>query len=278
MMQENSHSGLFVVATPIGCLSDWSYRAIDVMKQADLILAEDTRHSRVLLDYYHIDRPLKSLHRFNEKAQADALVSRLLAGESMAIISDAGTPLISDPGHPLVLQCHARGVRVIPIPGPCALTAALSASGLGANGFTFLGFLPVKSSERQALLQQFVDVPLCLAFYEAPHRIEASLHDLYKIVGPDREVCVAREMTKRYETIKKDTLVQLIHWLASDPQQLRGEFVVMVARGEELPPDENEAKRVFALLKPLLSHKDAARLTAEITGVAKNIIYAWHQN
>ncbi len=277
MKQQSIQSCLYVVATPIGCLADWSYRAIEVLKQVNLVLAEDTRHSRILLDHYHIDCPLKSLHRFNEQNQAGYYIDQLLAGDSLALISDAGTPLISDPGQKLVSLCHEQGIRVIPIPGPSALTAALSAIGLGDKGFSFLGFLPSKPTERKSMLEYYTDQALCTVYYEAPHRIQASLEDLLHIVGPDRKVGVAREMTKRYESIKCLPLSQLYAWIKEGEQQLKGEFVVVVDQQEPEAPDIKEARRVLAVLRPFLSHKDAAKVTSEITGVPKNTIYAWNK-
>lgn len=279
-MSENklTSARLYVVASPIGCLSDWSFRAVALLKQVDLILAEDTRHSKVLLDHYHINTPLKSLHRFNEKKQAQACIDELKQGKSLAMMSDAGTPLISDPGHGLVSLCHQHGIAVVPIPGPCALVAALSASGMGADGFVFLGFLPTKSAARRSCFERYQGVGQCLVFYEAPHRIDACIEDALSIFGDNHTVCIARELTKRYETVKKGTLGELLVWMREDAWRSKGEFVVMLDPVIVSNPDLSEARRIWKILRASLSHKDASRATSAITGVPKNTIYAWGDN
>lgn len=276
--ENNLDSGLYIVATPIGCLTDLSMRAIEILKHVDLVLAEDTRHSQRLLEHYHVTTRMQSMHQFNEQEKAQSVIASLQSGQSMALISDAGTPLISDPGCPLVALCHQYGIPVRPVPGPCALIAAISVAGLASDGFTFLGFLPAKKSGRIDVFKQYQSLPHMFAFYEAPHRILACLQDLLAVFGPQREICIARELTKRYETIKRGQIEAMITFISNDSHQIKGEFVVMVDRAPACEPDEQEARRVYAILAAQMSHKDAVRATHDITGVAKNTIYPWSSN
>lgn len=265
---------LYVVATPIGNLGDISQRAIEVLSGVALIAAEDTRHSGKLLHHFDIKTPAMALHDHNERTVSESIVARLLNGEAVALVSDAGTPLISDPGYHLVAQARAAGCRVIPVPGASALLAALSASGLPSDRFIFEGFLPAKAGAREARLQQLQGEHRTLVFYEAPHRIVASIAAMAAVFGVDRQAVIARELTKTFETIHGDTLAGLSDWLLSDANQQRGEFVVMVG-GAPIEDQliDAEAERVLRLLLDEMPLKQAAALTAKITGVKKNLLY-----
>ncbi len=267
---------LYVVATPIGNLEDMTARALRVLREVALIAAEDTRHSMRLLQHFGIDTPLVACHEHNERDQGGRLVERLLAGDSLALISDAGTPLISDPGYHLVRNARAAGVPVVPVPGSCALIAALSAAGLPSDRFIFEGFLPARSSGRRQRLQALLEESRTLIFYEAPHRLLESLEDMRELFGGGRQVVLARELTKAFETIKGAPLDELCAWVAGDANQQRGECVLLV-EGWQAPPGEEavsaEALRVLDLLLAELPLKRAAALAAEITGVRKNLLY-----
>jgi 16S rRNA (cytidine1402-2'-O)-methyltransferase len=273
----NSTPGtLYVVATPIGNLDDISARALKVLGDVALIAAEDTRHSVRLMQHFGIATPLAACHEHNERDQGGRFLARLLAGEDVALISDAGTPLISDPGYHLVRQARAAGVAVVPVPGACALIAALSAAGLPSDRFIFEGFLPAKSAGRRARLEQVKEEPRTLIFYEAPHRILECLEDMQAVFGDERPALLAREITKTFETLKGLPLAELRAWVAADSNQQRGECVVLVA-GWQAPEDEAavsaEALRVLELLLKEMPLKRAAALAAEITGVRKNLLY-----
>ena len=267
---------LYVVATPIGNLADISARALRVLREVALIAAEDTRHSARLLQHFGIDTPLVACHEHNEREQGSRLVGRLLGGDDLALVSDAGTPLISDPGYHLVRNARAAGVRVVPVPGACALIAALSASGLPSDRFVFEGFLPARSAGRRQRLQDLLEESRTLIFYEAPHRLLESLVDLREIFGAERQAVLARELTKTFETIKGVPLGELHDWVAADSNQQRGECVLLV-EGWQAPEGEEavsaEALRVLDLLLAELPLKRAAALAAEITGVRKNLLY-----
>ena len=267
---------LFVVATPIGNLDDLSARALKVLQSVALIAAEDTRHSSRLLQHFGISTPLAACHEHNERAQGGRFIERLQAGDDVALISDAGTPLISDPGYHLVRQARAVGIAVVPVPGACALVAALSAAGLASDRFVFEGFLPAKSAARQARLQLLVEEPRTLIFYEAPHRILESLEDMRDIFGGQRQAVLARELTKTFETIKDLPLLELSRWVAADANQQRGECVVLIA-GWQAPEDDAavsaQALQVLDLLLAELPLKRAAAVAAQITGVRKNLLY-----
>ena len=269
-------SELYVVATPIGNLGDISDRALETLKSVDLIAAEDTRHSGRLLKHFGIETPLRAYHDHNEKQQADWLLQQLKQGKKVALISDAGTPLISDPGYQLVRVVREQGIAVTPVPGPSALVAALCVSGLPADRFVFEGFLPAKSKGRRERLAQLARETRTLVFYESPHRILASLEDMLEEFGRDRSVVLARELTKAYETIHGDTLENLLNWVAADSHQQLGEMVIIV-RGADLQEDEadnSESDRVLTLLLEELPLKQAAALAAKITGRHKNELYA----
>ncbi|WP_200173007.1 16S rRNA (cytidine(1402)-2'-O)-methyltransferase [Ectothiorhodospira shaposhnikovii] len=266
---------LYVVATPIGNLSDMSRRALQVLGEVDLIAAEDTRHTGRLLTHFGLATPRVSLHEHNEEQQVPALVSRLAGGESIALVSDAGTPLISDPGFRLVAAAREAGIRVSPIPGSCALIAALSASGLPSDRFLFEGFLPARGQGRRKRLQALRETPCTLIFYESSHRIGDSLADMAEVFGGDRRAVVARELTKTFEQLQGDTLAGLVQWLVEDANHGRGEFVVLVSGAPRQEAGEltMEAERVLRLLLGELPLKAAARLAAEITGVSRNALY-----
>ena len=265
-----------MVATPIGNLDDLSARALKVLGAVTLIAAEDTRHSARLMQHFGIGTPLAACHEHNERDEGNRFIERLLAGDDVALISDAGTPLISDPGYHLVRQARATGVRVVPVPGACALIAALSAAGLPSDRFVFEGFLPAKTVGRRARLELVREEPRTLIFYEAPHRILECLQDMREVFGGDRQALLARELTKTFETLQGLPLDQLCEWVAADANQQRGECVVLVA-GWQAPEDEAavsvEALRVLDLLLAEMPLKRAAALAAQITGVRKNLLY-----
>lgn len=275
-VSQSTAGTLYVVATPIGNLDDMSARALKVLAGAALIAAEDTRHSVRLLQHFGIDTPLAACHEHNERDQGSRFIARLLAGDDVALVSDAGTPLISDPGYHLVRQARAAGIKVVPVPGACALIAALSAAGLPSDRFIFEGFLPAKSAGRRARLEQVREEPRTLIFYEAPHRILECLEDMQAVFGDERPALLARELTKTFETLKGLPLCELREFVAADTNQQRGECVVLVA-GWTAPQDEQaisrEAQRVLDLLLAELPLKRAAALAAEITGVRKNLLY-----
>ncbi|WP_236233560.1 16S rRNA (cytidine(1402)-2'-O)-methyltransferase [Pseudomonas tohonis] len=267
---------LYVVATPIGNLDDISARALRVLREVALIAAEDTRHSVRLLQHFGINTPLAACHDHNEREEGGRFLARLQAGEDVALISDAGTPLISDPGYHLVRQVRAAGIAVVPVPGPSALIAALSAAGLPSDRFIFEGFLPAKTAGRRSRLELVKEEPRTLIFYEAPHRILECLEDMVSIFGGERQAVLARELTKTFETLKGNPLAALRDWVASDSNQQRGECVLLVT-GWQAPEGEDaisgEASRVLDLLLAELPLKRAAALAAEITGVRKNLLY-----
>lgn len=267
---------LYIVPTPIGNLGDITARALETLQSVQLIAAEDTRHSARLLQHFGITTPMWALHDHNERAQADRIVQRLSEGENIALISDAGTPLISDPGYHLVRKVREAGFQVIPLPGACALIAALSASGLPTNRFAFEGFLPAKALARQQRLEAVVDDPRTLMFYESPHRLLASLETMLSVLGPDRYVVMARELTKTFETIHGDRLGALVEWIKADSNQQKGEFVLLVHGAEtELEAQELSAdeRRVLTLLLEELSVKQASALAAKICNSKKKKLY-----
>ncbi|WP_167142538.1 16S rRNA (cytidine(1402)-2'-O)-methyltransferase [Pseudomonas sp. OTU750018] len=267
---------LYVVATPIGNLDDISTRALTILRSVALIAAEDTRHSARLMQHFGIGTPLAACHEHNERDQGGRFLARLLAGDDVALISDAGTPLISDPGYHLVRQARAAGIAVVPVPGACALIAALSAAGLPSDRFIFEGFLPAKAAGRRARLEQVKEEPRTLIFYEAPHRILECLQDMQSVFGDERPALLARELTKTFETLKGMPLAELAGWVAADSNQQRGECVVLVAGWQAPEGDEAvsaEAMRVLNLLLAEMPLKRAAALAAEITGVRKNLLY-----
>jgi len=271
----NLKTSLYIVATPIGNLGDISQRAISTLQSVDLIAAEDTRHSSKLLQHLAIETPCVAFHEHNERDKTAWLIKRLLEGESIALISDAGTPLLSDPGYHLVKAAHEHGIPVVPIPGASALLAALVGAGLPTDRFIFEGFLPSKKVARTKYLSRLEKETATLVFYEAPHRILDCLQDMLEVFGPEREAVLARELSKTFETIRRASLADLVEWVASDSNQQRGEIVLVVAghkplTGEGLDPD---AERILAVLLKHLPVKQAAGIAAEITGEKKNRLY-----
>jgi len=267
---------LFVVATPIGNLDDLTPRARATLAQADLIAAEDTRHSAALLRHHGIATRCIALHEHNEREASAELVRQLQAGKSIALISDAGTPLISDPGYRFVRAAREAGVTVSPIPGACAAIAALSAAGLPSDRFVFEGFLPAKSAARRAQLQTLRGEARTLIFYESSHRIVEALADLAAEFGGAREAVVARELTKQFETVLDGTLAELAARVAADPDQQRGEFVVLVKGADDDDAETKlaEGQRVYQILSAELPPSRAAKLAAEITGAPRKVLYS----
>ncbi len=251
-----------------------SHRAIQTLQQVDVIAAEDTRHSKRLLQHFNINRPLFALHEHNEQDRASQLLERLTNGQSIALISDAGTPLISDPGYRLVFLARQEGIKVVPIPGACALIAALSAAGLPSDRFIFEGFLPAKTHARQERLGLLAEETRTLIFYEAPHRIVDCIQAMIESFGGERNAVVARELTKTFETIHSDTLDNLLAWMMADVQQQRGEFVVIVHGASEKNHDTHATDQLLTVLLTEVSVKQAAQIAAKITGEKKNNLYA----
>lgn len=266
---------LYIVATPIGNLDDISRRAVSVLERADLVAAEDTRHSGRLLQHLGLSKRLMALHDHNEVARAGGLLDQVAAGISVALISDAGTPLISDPGYVLVREARLRGITVVPVPGACALVAALSAAGLPTDRFVFEGFLPAKAAARRARLQALAREPATLIFYESPRRVQGLLADVVTEWGGERELVLARELTKAHETFYSGTAESLVTVLANDNYGQKGEFVV-IARGAPEADGAAPAIEVDRLLRLLLAElpvKKVARIGAEVTGVSRNELY-----
>lgn len=265
---------LFVVATPIGHLDDMTYRAIDVLKSVAIIAAEDTRQSALLMKHYNISTPLTACHDHNESNKIDILIERLKNGDNIALVSDAGTPLISDPGFKLVRAAQENGIRVTPVPGACAAIAALSAVGLPSDHFSFEGFLSSKQSQRLLQLEKLKDNPHTMIIYEAPHRILESVQDMVKVFGGDRDVGFAREITKTFETIKKMTLSELVTFIENDRNQQKGEIVLVIA-GATTEKDLGQEALDKLLLRLLqdLSVKAASQLAADLTGIKKKVAY-----
>lgn len=271
---KDASAALYIVATPIGNLADISARAIEVLSSVDLIAAEDTRHSKYLLQHHGIETSTISLHEHNEQQRSELLLSRIAAGESIALISDAGTPLISDPGFRLVNMAREQGIKVVPIPGACAVITALSASGLSAERFAFEGFLPPKSTARRQVLEKLANEPRTLIFYESPKRMVASLHDMLAVFGADRKACLARELTKMFETIVTLPLAELVEVVIKDPNHQKGEIVLLIeGQSTVVDSDEAEQARVLQILLEEVPLKQAASITASILGIKKNKAY-----
>ncbi|MEG3132973.1 16S rRNA (cytidine(1402)-2'-O)-methyltransferase [Rouxiella sp. T17] len=271
-----SASTLYVVPTPIGNLGDITQRALAVLSRVDLIAAEDTRHTGLLLQHFAISAKMYPLHDHNEQQKAEHLLTKLQEGQSIALVSDAGTPLINDPGYHLVRRCREAGIRVVPLPGACAAITALSAAGLPSDRFTYEGFLPAKTKSRKDTLQALIEEPRTMIFYESTHRLLESLQDMVTVWGPDRYVVLAREITKTWESITGKPVGELLAWVKEDETRKRGEMVLIVEGhthdSEALPA---EALRTFALLQKELPLKKAAALAAEIHGVKKNALYRY---
>jgi 16S rRNA (cytidine1402-2'-O)-methyltransferase len=268
-----STATLYIIATPIGNLEDMTYRAVRILGEVDLIAAEDTRHSLKLLNHFGISRPMTSYFDHNQQFKGERILNALRQGKSVALISDAGTPCVSDPGYQLVRDAVAENIPVIPIPGACAAVAALSASGLPTDTFTFAGFPPSRQGKRRSFLKEIAALPGTLVLYEAPHRLEETLLDIREVLG-ERRIVVARELTKIYEELVRGSVSEVIECVARG--KVRGEVVILIAPGEIMP---REAEPLTDVLQRLvgaggLSVKDAARKAADITGVSRNEAYA----
>ncbi|MCG8103429.1 MAG: 16S rRNA (cytidine(1402)-2'-O)-methyltransferase [Candidatus Thiodiazotropha endolucinida] len=266
---------LYVVATPIGNIEDISQRALETLKQVDFIAAEDTRHTRPLLKHYGINTPLRAFHQYNEHAKLEMMLQILDAGQSIALVSDAGTPLISDPGFPLVRELIQRGGRVVPVPGASALICALSASGLPTDRFMFLGFPPRQTGQRLAWLETFADEVSTLVFYESSHRVADSVAAMCEVFGSGREGVIARELTKLHETILRGSLESLSERLQQDRDQQKGEFVILIrgATGEAGERVEVDIEQMLITLMAELPLKQAVSLASRVSGIKKNILY-----
>ncbi|UUE58026.1 16S rRNA (cytidine(1402)-2'-O)-methyltransferase [Pectobacterium aroidearum] len=271
-----SASTLYIVPTPIGNLGDITQRALAVLASVDLIAAEDTRHTGLLLQHFAINARLFALHDHNEQQKADVLLAKLQSGQSIALVSDAGTPLINDPGYHLVRRCREAGVRVVPLPGACAAITALSASGLASDRFCYEGFLPAKTKARKDTLRDLGEEPRTLIFYESTHRLLDSLQDISEVLGAERYVVLAREITKTWESIHGAPVGELLAWVKEDENRRKGEMVLIV---EGHHADDSalsaEALRTLMLLRAELPLKKAAALAAEIHGVKKNALYRY---
>jgi 16S rRNA (cytidine1402-2'-O)-methyltransferase len=270
-----TESRLYVVATPIGNMEDITLRALDVLSHVDVIAAEDTRRTRVLLSRHGLSKPLLSLQEHNEEQKAPRLVERLRGGDSIALVSDAGTPLLSDPGFRLVALAAAAGIKIVTVPGPSSITAALSISGLPTDRFTFEGFLPSRHAARVKCLQQLNTEARTMVFFESSHRIRDSLADMAEVLGAGRSAAVCREMTKQFETVLRGTLGEIVDQVAADPDQSRGEFVLVVAGdqqqgGNDLAPAVALAK----LLQEYLPASQAARVSARLHSVSRRDVYS----
>ncbi|NOZ54652.1 MAG: 16S rRNA (cytidine(1402)-2'-O)-methyltransferase [Gammaproteobacteria bacterium] len=264
---------LYVVATPIGNLCDISYRAVEILKQVDLIVVEDSRRSAKLLQHYNIKAKTYTLHDHNERENSTKLVKKLRFGASIAIISDAGTPLVSDPGYVLVNEAIHQQLKVVPIPGCCALIAALAVAGLPTDRFCFEGFLPAKSIARLNRLQQLVSEPRTMVFYEAPHRVLDTLRDMSVTFSEERPAVIARELTKTFETLRRDSLSTLAEWVSQDQNQQKGEIVLLVHGAPAGLHSDADLDRLLAILMQEMPLKKAANLASKITGVKKNQLY-----
>jgi len=272
----NSRGTLYIVATPIGNLDDISLRALQVLGTVDRIAAEDTRHSRRLLRHHGIDTPMLALHEHNERQAVKGVLQLLEQGQDVALISDAGTPLVSDPGFPLVRACREAGIRVSPVPGASAVIAALSVSGLPVDSFCFHGFLPRSPGPRRERLQALAAEIPTQVFYESSHRILHALRDMVEVMGNGRDVCVARELTKQYEDVMVGSLADVLALVEADDMRQRGEFVIVLAGAGEPAADlpSSETLRVLDVLLEELPLKQAAALAARITGEKKNRLYS----
>lgn len=265
---------LYIVATPIGNLTDISQRALDVLTHVDIIACEDTRHTQRLLSTYSIKNKTLSLHDHNERQRQDYVATLLQEGKSIALVSDAGTPLISDPGFHLVRHCRQLNLAVSPIPGACAAIAALSVAGLPTDRFSFEGFLSSKSGARQSTLANLLEEPRTMVFYDAPRRAIDTVEDIVKVLGGERQVVISRELTKTFETVHSDSAENLLAWLKEDPNQLKGEMVLII-EGNKIDPNAIPAKAIdtLKLLLEEMKPKKACAITAEIYGVKKNALY-----
>ncbi|HEY3309359.1 MAG TPA: 16S rRNA (cytidine(1402)-2'-O)-methyltransferase [Desulfuromonadaceae bacterium] len=263
---------LYIVATPIGNLEDITFRAVRILSEVDLIAAEDTRHSLKLLNHFNISKPLTSYFDHNQQFKGERILDKLRQGKNVALISDAGTPCVSDPGYQLVRSAVAEGIQVHPIPGACAAVAAISAAGLPSDCFTFAGFPPARQGRRRTFLASLAHISGTVLLYEAPHRLEDTLRDILEVLG-ERQVVVARELTKIYEEFIRGTTTEVI--AAATREKIRGEVVILIAPGEAVPQEAPQLDELLrTLMKEGLSVKDAARKAAEITGISRNEAYS----
>lgn len=271
----NTSGTLYVVATPIGNLQDITLRAIETLKMVDVVAAEDTRHTAGLLSHLGISKKQIAVHEHNEQQSAQQIVQRLIDGNNIAIVSDAGTPGISDPGAIVVDTVLAAGLKVVPIPGASAVVTAMSAAGIAKGAFSFIGFLPASGSQRRKQLETLKTLPQALVFYEAPHRIVASVADMAAVLGEARQIIVARELTKTYETIHRCTLGEVVDWLEADSNQQRGEFVLIIEAPVEQAEEavSPEVESTLKLLMDELPLKQAVKLATAITAAKKNDLY-----
>ena len=270
----NIEACLYIVATPIGNLGDITLRAIETLNKVDLIAAEDTRHSQRLMNHLGVNTRLLSLHEHNEREKSQTIINKIKEGQNVALVSDAGTPLISDPGYFLVKLAQEQGVKVVPIPGASAVVTALSVSGLPSDRFVFEGFLPAKSGNKQKRLDLFKFEGRTVIFYESPHRIVDTLEVMLTVFGENRRLVLARELTKTFETIKGDSLGQLCEWVKSDANQQRGEFVLLLEGATDTPEESVvDQDKMLALLIAELPIKKASKIVSEITGANKKDLY-----
>ena len=264
---------LYVVATPIGNLADSSPRSIEALRVADIVACEDTRSSRTLLAHHGISARTVALHAHNERAAGEKLLRALREGRTVALVSDAGTPGIADPGALLVAAAHREGLRVVPLPGPNAAAAAYSAAGFDAGRFLFAGFLPAKGKKAQMEFLRGLDMPWPVILYEAPHRVLATVQALLERFGPERELVIARELSKKFEEVARMRLADAPGWLAAGPHRQEGEFVLVLGPGEQKHADRAEAMRVLKILMENMPAGDAAKLASRIAGVPRNDLY-----
>ena len=266
---------LFIVATPIGNLDDITFRAVETLKSVDLVLAEDTRHSQKILNHFDIKTPISAFHDYNEREKCTTVIDKLKQGVSIALISDAGTPLISDPGYVLVSVAKKNSIKVAPIPGPSALIAALSVSGVPSDSFSFFGFLPSRQNARIKSLRMFTSRPETIIVYESPKRILATLADMLLVFGKEREICLAKELTKTFETVLTTNIPSLIDYISADPNHQKGEFVLLIsstAKKAQLELDQ-QLDKLLPVLRGEMGASKAAKLAAKITGIDKKYCY-----
>jgi 16S rRNA (cytidine1402-2'-O)-methyltransferase len=266
---------LYIIATPIGNLDDISARAIDTLRSVDFILAEDTRHSKRLMSHYNITTPMKAYHEHNERDKYSSVIESILSGKVVALISDAGTPLISDPGYLLVREAKKSGIKVSPIPGPSALTSAISASGIASDRFSFFGFLPSKQTQRLKVISSITHTDETVVFYESPKRILASALDLRSVIGDERLVCFAKEITKSFETIMTANLPEIIDYLQSQKEHQKGEFVILVSGidKDKRVKGDKELDKILPILLSEMGASKASKIAAKITGIDKKHCY-----
>jgi len=271
----NTSGRLFVVATPIGNLDDISPRALEVLGAVDLILAEDTRHSAKLLRRFGISTKVTSFHEHNERNAAADILARIRSGLDVALISDAGTPLISDPGFHLVRQAHEQHVQLVPVPGPSAVLAALSVSGLPTDRFVFEGFLPSRHEQRLRRLEALADLPATIVVLEGPHRLLSTLEDMLAVFGPERTAAVAKELTKVFEVVRRDTLGALYTWLTESPERQKGEFVLVIGGADKAPTEASESahRLLLSTLMDEVPLKTAVKMAVKISAANRNDLY-----